>query len=349
MTGVISGDVTKSLAYCLIDANTSVEVTPRFRYDPTEGVSFDLYFQQDISNLLFTPKPPVTITTGSVSVPEMVKNLKVKLIEISFDSEACESEETSEVLSNAFVVVNSTKDFLNYYTEGVPTIVLANPKPRIIKRHSGHPELLYVLTSGPSTIRVERTYYSASNQTLADDENEYETTDYVTMIDVMPSILPITYRKIFVSITLVGVTHRPLEYMIDVLPPCNKSCQVAYMASKGGYSTLSGKITLVEVSNSSEIIYRNPESGLGGNMTANKKSFKELDVTIPFIITNETDILVYEDFIASGHYYLKVKGSDGTYRQISCQASNFSLDNIRGIVKCRLRYYLPYDQPNYYL
>lgn len=349
MTGIVSGDLTKSLAYCLVDALSSVEVTPRFRYDPTEGVAFDLYFQQDIGNLLYTPKPPVAIFTGSIDVPAMVKNLKVKLIEITFDSVECTSSETETVLSNPFVVINSAKSFENDYTEGVPDLILGAQKPTIIKRHKGHPELVYAITSGPATITINRYFYDIENNEVSTDTNTYSTTEYVTLFNVMPSSLAANVRRIGISISLGGLFNA-IQYLIDIIPPCAKSCQVSYISRKGGYSTLSGKLTNVSPTTSSETIYRNISSGgLGGNMAANKVAYNEIDITIPFIIVKDSDIKVYEDFIASGHYYVSTIGPDGTRRNISYTATSFTLDSLLGVVKCKLKPYLPVDQANYYL
>lgn len=349
MTDIISGNITRSLVYCIIDGTSSAEITPRFRYDPTEGVPFNLFFQQDISNILFTPKPPVAVFTGSVDVPSMVKTLKIKLIEISFDSEECTSTETATVTSNPFVVVNSAKSFQNYYTEGTPNVILAAPKPTILKRHKGYPELLYTITSGPASVTISRYYYDSNNDEISNDTSTYSTTEYVTLFNVMPSSLASNVRRIGVAIGVTGGLT-PTQYLLDIIPDCPLSCQVSYISRQGGYSTLSGKKTASSPSTNNEFIYRNLEpNGLGGNMTSNKESYMEVEVTIPFVIVKDSDILVYEDFIASGHYYVASKGPDGQLRQISHTASSFTLDKVLGIVKCKLRPYLPSDQPNYYL
>jgi hypothetical protein len=354
-TGLSTSTTEGHVIYRLVKALDDTPLTPWFKYDSTDGTPFKVSMASEIFALLYTPIPEISGPILELSsVPSMGQAYKIEFKDVIFNSETCISTESASVYTESFNVYNAAASYTNYYTESIdPNFNILNNKPTVLTRTRGYSDWLYLASGGPNTIVIGVTYYNSNGVAItAEGFSTLSLTDLVHKINVLktsPAIAD-TLEYVVVTLYLEEDPSKKLDYTIRLKDKCSDSVQISYITRGGGYNTVSGKILKQGYSSNSDDTYRNPSDGMGGNMTANKNTFIEYDVQVYFdIVDIDRDNDVYDQLIAAGHYYMIVKGTDGLDRQISCTASNFDKDRVLGVVKMKLRHYLPIDQPNYYL
>lgn len=352
MTGLVSGTVTKTFAYRLDEVGGS-PITPNLGYTPTEGVNFTLSFERDVYAVLSTATPinanPVHDFGYIRDEPEMIKQFRLVYWEVSFDSETCETTVGGESQGAAFYVVNGSVSYFNSAGPNSGFQVLS-PRPVQHRLCRDMKDVFYILTTG--AVIVGGTTHNVNGGYVGDLGPLSASGGKVISLNLGRPTAALSDEIEYVSLYI-----GDYNYTIKLKDCCDIHIAVAFQAQHGGYCSMAGRLISAKPISKSDEVFKNyvfNQTGKGGVMTANKETFMEYTLEFKALIVDEhRDNNFYEQFMASGHYYLLLPNnytSDAIPDkvQISAIGAGFTWNKEIRKITASFRLHVPHLLPNYY-
>ena len=352
MTGIVSGTVTKTFAYRLDEVGGG-SITPDLTYSPTEGVDFTVSFEKDIFAVLATATPinanPIHDFGYIRDEPEMIKEFELVYWEVSFDSSTCESTLGGESTGPSFFAVNGSA---SYFNNAGPTsgFQVLSPRPVQHRMCRDMKDVFYVLTTGSVTLGA--TLHDVNGGNVGDLGPISASGGKVMSFNLGLPSAPVSDTVEYMSI-YVGA----YDYTIKLKDCCETHIAVTFQAQHGGYCSMAGKLVGLKPVSKSDEVFRTRiwnETGKGGVLTANKETFMEYTLEFKALIVDENrDKNFYEQFMASGHYYLLLPNNYTTDLipdkvQISAIGSGFTWNPELRKITANFRLHVPHSIPNSY-
>lgn len=350
MSGIVSGTVTKSLAYRL-DAIGVGPVTATLGYAPTEGVPFNISFEKDVFAVLATKTPinanPLHDFGYIRDEPEMIQEFRMVYWEVSFDSETCESTNGGEVNGASFYAVNGSVSHFNLAGPNSSFQILS-PRPVQHRMCRDMTDVIYVLTT--SSVTLGGTTYDINGGAVGDLGPLSASGGKVMSFNLGRPTTPLTSVVEYVSVYI-----GDYNYTLKLKDCCDSHIQVSFQAQHGGFCSMAGRVLSIKPVTSAEEAYRPyiyNETGKGGVITVNKKTYMEYTLEFKALIIDEVrDNWFYEQFFASGHYYLLLPNNYTTSSipdktQISAIGAGFTWNRDLRKITASFKVHVPNLLPN---
>lgn len=344
MTGVSSDTESKTLKYFLA-LNDGTPITPYFYFTPEEGQDFIVEFRRDLYSLVFTEHPILSNPYGVVrDEPEMIKRVKLGIIEVTFNKETCVSEEGAETFTPAIYVINAASNPLSLVAVDSDFMLLSH-RPRYYYGCQDSDDLFYLLTAGGILFATQ----------LFDQNGQLISQSGLTSATFPSKIGSLNFKLNTlddnVSYMNIILLRGETEYIFTKrFVDCCDYRTLYFQGSKGGLNTVVGKLSNTGITGTSTQVYNNPKSTNSKYVLANKDSYLNLTLTITTETLKVTDTNFYNELQTSGKYYIKMPTNfaEDSFILEQVVAAEFEHDEVAGKIDVKLKLANDITQPNYY-
>lgn len=362
LTETVVGNITKRFGYQLFVAGTANNVTEEELVLPQPLTDFPVNFMEDLLTYVSTNYPDPSAKRAE---PEMFATFELKIWEYHYNTDTCSGTIENEQTLPAFTVLNMANQYYARPIKASANTWLHTDYPNVSILCKDETTWVYAYTENTGNIIIANLFEKDGtpiaspllSASFEDGAWSYPI-NHQQLADLMEAIIPLgpgVYEELIHSVE-VTVDANPIVrfYFEDCCTEDN--VHIYWQSALGGYKSMNfDRAEDLRIQTTySEICRFQPKTITGSNepdnvtirnvggTSINNKVSNRTFVLSKVLTQNEADDLrQYEDFLASGSYYMKYLHTNGSIKN----SQTLSYSTIKFLPKSgSLRYYKAEDE-----